>query len=352
MSVTVNNTTASLSGKTLLKAEDTQTVTGLKTFDLGAAAPMAVVAGAAKVTNLDADKLDGQEGAYYQDPANLSAVVPIAKGGTGAATAAANLAFIGPASGGAAAPSFRALVAADVATEQVYSSTGAQNDVAPSAGARVVILCTGAAPAITGFTGGAAGRQLLLVCKGTTLKVSDQTGSTAANQIICESTQGQIVGVNGQILLTYDATNSRWLAQLLSPGAPIAFTPTLGGSGGQSGQAYTTQLGRYQQHGRSVTAWVNLVMSTLGTITTNAQIQSLPLTSQNTTGLISTFSLSTWAALATNITWIGGILDANATAISLKYTDAAIGAGTPNNVLQANLGNTSQLVGSITYPIG
>jgi hypothetical protein len=59
MSVTVLNTTASLSGKTLAKLEDTQTITGLKTFDLGASAPFAVVSGAAVVSNLDADKLDG-----------------------------------------------------------------------------------------------------------------------------------------------------------------------------------------------------------------------------------------------------------------------------------------------------
>lgn len=351
MSVTVLNTTSSLSGKTLAKLEDTQSFTGSKTFDLGAAAPFVVVSGAAKVSNLDADKLDGQEGAYYQDPANLSAVVPIAKGGTGAATTSANLAFIGPASGAAAAPSFRAVVAADVSTEQTDATTGAQNDVAPSAGAFVVIRCTGAAPIFSGFTGGAAGRQLLLECLGTTLKVVDQATSSAANQIICESTQGQIVGVNGQILLTYDATTSRWRATVLNLGAPIAFTPTLGGSGGQSGQAYTTQLGRYQQQGRSVTAWVNLVMSTLGTVTSTAQIQSLPLTSQNTSGLISAFVAGTWAALGTNITWLGGTLDANVTAISLKYTDAAIGAPTPSNVLQANLTNTSQIVGSITYPI-
>ena len=65
MSVTVLNTTASLSGKTLLKVEDSQTITGLKTFDLGASAPLAVSAGSAKVTYLDADKLDGLEASAF-----------------------------------------------------------------------------------------------------------------------------------------------------------------------------------------------------------------------------------------------------------------------------------------------
>ena len=76
MSVTVLNTTASLSGKTLLKAEDTQTITGAKTFDLGASAPFVVVSGAAKVANLDADKLDGQTGVDYHDASLLTGTVP------------------------------------------------------------------------------------------------------------------------------------------------------------------------------------------------------------------------------------------------------------------------------------
>ena len=43
--------------------------------------------------------------------------IPVASGGTGAATAAANTVLAGPVSGGAAAPSFRALGAADIPNE-------------------------------------------------------------------------------------------------------------------------------------------------------------------------------------------------------------------------------------------
>jgi hypothetical protein len=32
--------------------------------------------------DIDADKLDGQDGSYYQDPTNLTTAVPIDKGGT------------------------------------------------------------------------------------------------------------------------------------------------------------------------------------------------------------------------------------------------------------------------------
>lgn len=57
--VIVNNTTTDLSGKTLVVAENSATVTGLLTFDRDPSAPIAVTAGSAVVTNLDADMLDG-----------------------------------------------------------------------------------------------------------------------------------------------------------------------------------------------------------------------------------------------------------------------------------------------------
>lgn len=57
--VAVLNTDAGLSGKTIDLLESAQTITGLKTFDLDPAAPFAVTASSSKVTNLDADKVDG-----------------------------------------------------------------------------------------------------------------------------------------------------------------------------------------------------------------------------------------------------------------------------------------------------
>lgn len=63
--VAVLNTDAGLTGKTIDLLESAQTITGLKTFDLDPAAPFAVTSGSAKVTNLDADKLDGIEGSAF-----------------------------------------------------------------------------------------------------------------------------------------------------------------------------------------------------------------------------------------------------------------------------------------------
>jgi hypothetical protein len=72
MSVSILNTDANLTGKTVVTLETSETVTGLKTFDRDPNPPFAVTSGSAAVTNLDADKLDGQEGTYYTSATNLS----------------------------------------------------------------------------------------------------------------------------------------------------------------------------------------------------------------------------------------------------------------------------------------
>lgn len=75
--VPVQNTSAGVTGKTLALLEGSQTITGSKTFDLGASPPFVCVSGAAKVPNLDADKLDGEEGTDYHDAAQLTGVLPV-----------------------------------------------------------------------------------------------------------------------------------------------------------------------------------------------------------------------------------------------------------------------------------
>ena len=72
MAVNVANTAAAVSGKTLLLAEATQTITGATTFDRGASAPFIAVSGAAKVTHLDADKVDGEEAADFHNASLLA----------------------------------------------------------------------------------------------------------------------------------------------------------------------------------------------------------------------------------------------------------------------------------------
>ena len=59
--IQVVNTDADLSGNTLVTEENAYTITGLHTFSRSTNAPFAVNSGAAVVANLDADKLDGIE---------------------------------------------------------------------------------------------------------------------------------------------------------------------------------------------------------------------------------------------------------------------------------------------------
>ena len=82
--IQVTNTDSDLSGNTLLTEEEAYTITGLHTYNRSTNPPFAVASGAAKVDNLDADKLDGQTGTYYLAAANATGTLSVAQGGTGA----------------------------------------------------------------------------------------------------------------------------------------------------------------------------------------------------------------------------------------------------------------------------
>lgn len=60
-----------IDGAILARVASAETITGLWSFSRSTNPPFAVNAGAALVTNLDADKLDGQEGTYYTDLDNI-----------------------------------------------------------------------------------------------------------------------------------------------------------------------------------------------------------------------------------------------------------------------------------------
>lgn len=160
MAVSVLNTTAALSGKTLATLEGSQTFTGQKTFDVGASAPFVVVAGAAKVTNLDADKLDGETGADFHNATLLDAgTVAVARGGTngtaaptaggldyGTGTAhaftAAGTAGQIPISGGAGAPTWgptpvAGAILSGAASTHAYSAAGTAGQIVLSGGTGV-----------------------------------------------------------------------------------------------------------------------------------------------------------------------------------------------------------------------
>ena len=174
-----------------------------------------------------------------------------------------------------------------------------------------------------------------------------QSGSsTAANRFVNTVTSAVTpVSTGGFIAYQYDDSNSRWRQIAYEQGAWIAYTPNLGGSTSESGQAYTTQAGRSRLSGRTVRATGRITLSTLGTITGNVQIEALPYTAQGSFG--STLVIPYFAALTTLVVGLGGyIAPSTATATLQKLTVAAVAT---SNVAQADLSNTTDIIFSTTY---
>lgn len=78
------------------------------------------------------------------------------------------------------------------------------------------------------------------------------------------------------------------------------FTPTITGSGGASGQTYTTAFGEYTKIGRRVLFALTIQLSLKGTITGNVWIGGLPFPF-DTTGVtnLGSFVIGYWSGLAT-----------------------------------------------------
>ena len=317
---TIKNAAANLAGKTLLKAEDSQPVTGLKTFLRAPLAPFGVEASSAVVPNLDADLLDGEHGADYHDAAQLTGTVPAAAiPDPLPARSAENLVNIPSANLTGPVPAASLLGLAPIV--QVVSDTGTVNDLALN-DETTDLLCTNAsALVLTGLAGGSAGRRIWVHAAGAgSVKVAHQgAGSAEANRAIGVSTAGQILGQGGLLLLVYDGAAARWRIYLVEPGAPIAFTPSIGGVGGQVGQTYSFQVARYVQRGREVHVQGRIDLTAVGTIVGQAQIQGLPITAA---GLYCAAMVRA-ANLATAIVSIEGEVRYSTTAIDLYRRTAA-----------------------------
>lgn len=249
---------------------------------------------------------------------DLIAGLPVGRGGTG-------LTAIG--TRGRKLTSTGSLISFQTLTlEETTTATGAQHDFDLDASASY-LRCTGAAPVFSGFTvaGSApsAGDFAILECLGTTLKVTDQdAGSTAVNRIICDSTQGQIVGVSGKILLVYDGTTSRWRASLLEQGSPITYTPTWTAASVNPAIGDGTLTGRYVQRGKTCWVELNLVAGGTTTFGTGTYSWALPLT----------------AADADKVRLAGEILDSG-TALWSAWSRGT--GGTTSTVLVGSGGSTT-----------
>jgi hypothetical protein len=131
---------------------------------------------------------------------------------------------------------------------------------------------------------------------------------------------------------------------------PIAWevgtwTPTIGGSGGQSGQVHAVQTGNYIKIGQLVFVTFQLQMTTLGTVTTIAQVQGLPFA-----GIVANQAIGElfFSALTTSVSSFTGYVGAGSTSLNLVYVPAAGSTGV-SNAAQADLSNTTTITGSFSY---
>ena len=130
------------------------------------------------------------------------------------------------------------------------------------------------------------------------------------------------------------------------------WTPVLGGSGGQSGQSYSIQLGVYTKIGRIVHCSCYINLSTKGTITATLQLSGLPFTAGSGTGYNSAGSLITinsWTVAAgTDVQF--GINNGSATANFRSYLGTGSSASGAN-MTTTNVNNGTHISLNITYAV-
>lgn len=154
-------------------------------------------------------------------------------------------------------------------------------------------------------------------------------GSSLVQQIAFAGTQSASAGAN----TLDDYEEGTW-------------TPVIGGSGGTSGQTYTSQLGHYIKIGQLVTLTFTVLLSAKGTITGNCRITGLPFTIH---GSASTAAMALgWNT--TNTNWVSIVAQLNPSGTNVEVMGAAAAAASNlTSLTTTDITNTTQLSGVITY---
>lgn len=126
-----------------------------------------------------------------------------------------------------------------------------------------------------------------------------------------------------------------------------SWTPTLLGSGGQSGQVYSAQDGRYVKIGRFIDCQFNIVLSTLGTITGDVEIGGLPFATPN---VVPGGAPQPLLFASLNTPWVQVYaLPVQNTSIALVRGLTAAATANVTSLQQTDLTATSTFVGSLLY---
>lgn len=235
---------------------------------------------------------------------------------------------------------------------QTTTSTGTQNNFALTTGAGVLRCNNATLLTITGLSAGYDGQRLVILSVGAgQVDLSHQAaGSTATNRLINFATVGvtSLAAGVGTAILSYDTTTGRWRLVHHEQGAWIAFTPVLGGSGGTSGQTYTTQSGAYLLRGRTLAVSGYVLLSAKGTITTSVQIQGFPYAA-NATPSFNAATVGQMNTLATTWVSLNGYVTGGNSAMNI--IGRTVASTTVAALTTTDISNTTDCMFAATYPV-
>ena len=127
----------------------------------------------------------------------------------------------------------------------------------------------------------------------------------------------------------------------------VNWTPTIGGTGGQSGQTYNQQFGWSRKGAGLVTAGFFVWLASKGTISGNVMIRGFPF--QSLSGTAGAVCALTWSNLTSGVVSLQGVLDAGTAAMSVL----GIPAASPHANLplsETYLGAGTYISGTVQYP--
>jgi hypothetical protein len=154
-----------------------------------------------------------------------------------------------------------------------------------------------------------------------------------------------VIGTSGKgIDFSADGSAAGMTSELLDDYEEGTWTPVLGGSGGTSGQTYSTQAGTYTKIGNLVCAVFETTLSAKGTITTNAQIQGLPFSVNASSNGGLAFSKIAWLSSVTS--QLVGVLSVGGTVATLRQAGLN---GDNTNLTTTNINNNTSIVGCFIY---
>lgn len=141
---------------------------------------------------------------------------------------------------------------------------------------------------------------------------------------------------------TTKAATSAFVTAAIAAAAPTPqnWTPVVQIGGASTGIIYGTQVGKYFQYGKLIIAEFTIILTNKGALTGNVTISGLPFTAQNSFGLC---NISFYSALSSITTAVVAFVQGNSINPCQQTSSA------PTNLTNANLNNTSQLIGTCVF---